>query len=260
MRRSISVALITVCLTLAVPAARAGGGGTVFELRERFYAPGTIVEARGTQVWLGKEGARALEDGPYTAYLIRADRWVDPPRIPAPAIPLGRIEFIPEGDGMVTATLPFTVPDVEPGLYGIGYCNLPCTNAFVGDLVGGWLRVALDEAEARLVMQRDRYERAADARAQRLDRLRRQLDRLEERSAEVTGTYDDLRGTIFGLHEDLRVARERSGAGSDLPAALLGVAGGLIAGLVLGRRGRRVLAPEPPSAVREAERILERVP
>lgn len=122
-------------------------GGAFFDFDRAYYVPGEVVSAETTFSTQVKKSGR-IDDGPYHAYLLSSDRWIQPPRIPDDAVPIGRITTTSPRSGAATARLTFTVPPIQPGPYTLTICNLPCTRATLGDLVGGSFSVASTKEEA----------------------------------------------------------------------------------------------------------------
>ena len=265
--RGIALALLTATSILMLPTGASADGGASFDFLEPFLPPGGEAEA-STVVWMGEKDVRRLEQGPYLAYLVPGDRWIEPPRIPADAIQVGAIEFTPpKDDGVITrrerayggqkgsATVTFTVPDVPTDSYSVYYCNDPCTISTIGDLIGGWIRIAEDAEESQLLAARERFEWKNSSLEWRLKRARKQLDRLEAES--LSAAPDDTAPrTIADLQR--RLARgESEGAQFSTPVLLLGIAIGLALALRRRRKEPRRSFPRSGSPVEEAERILE---
>jgi hypothetical protein len=137
-------ALIPVALMADAPLAN---GGAFFDFDRTYYVPGEVVSAETTFSTQVKKSGR-IDDGPYHAYLLSSDRWIQPPRIPDDAVPIGRITTTSPRSGAATARITFTVPQIQPGPYTLTICNLPCTRATLGDLVGGSFSVASTKEEA----------------------------------------------------------------------------------------------------------------
>jgi hypothetical protein len=159
MRRAI-VAVALVVAAVGPTAGPAAAGGSWIEFEHRIFVPGERATGRGILSVTGS-GA-AVKEGPFYAYLVPADQWIDPPDIPASAIPLGpiRIERIPGQAFLRQATLSFVVPVVPVGTYGIALCNRPCRDVHVGDLIGAWgFRVGIaGDHELRLVARQLRWQ------------------------------------------------------------------------------------------------------
>lgn len=218
--------------------------------------PGEVAEAT-TVVWMDEKTVNRLARGPYRAYFLPDQKWIEPPRVPTEAVPIGTIDFTPPQAGARKglASISFVVPDVPTASYGISYCNDPCTIATVGDLTGGWIRVADDAEEAQLLAEREEAGWKASALEWKLKRAQRQIDRLTGEAEAVGVQAAELRADVLGLTRRLDAAAGRGDAGPDAIPILAAGLGGLALGLFL-RRRRRVPDPSP---VEEAERILERI-
>lgn len=244
--RGIALALLSATFILVLPSGASADGGASLDFIEEFVPPGDVAEATAV-VWMGEKDVRRLEEGPYIAYLVPGDRWIEPPRIPAGSIQAGVVEFTPpEDDGVTTrrerayggqkglATVTFTVPDVPTDSYSVYYCNDPCTTSTIGDLIGGWIRIAEDAEESQLLAQRERFEWKNSSLEWRLKRARKQLDRLEAERL-VAAPDDTTPSTIADLQR--RLAREESvGAPISTSTLLLGIAIGIALALVMRRR------------------------
>jgi hypothetical protein len=240
-------------IVLLWPAGQASAGGATFEFDQRYYEPGVVVEA-SSSVWMGRGAMGLLDEGPFFAHLVPSDRWIDPPHIPAPSRPLGMIRFIVTGPKEATAHVSFVVPDVPSAMYGISYCNDPCTVATVGDLIGGWFSVAEDAEQATLAARISRLELRNDRKVFRLGEMRRENTRLLRRAEVSTDRATDLRSELDRLGTRLEPSATREGFGV---LALMGIgAAALAAGFAVGRIRRSSRRPTP---VEEAERVLERV-
>jgi hypothetical protein len=141
-------------MLVATPAVSTAGGITSFEFQEDYVLVGENVAGRAV-FYTNARGSGRIEDGPWHAYLLPKETWIDAPRIPAGAVDLGPIAIEDRGDGTALATITFTVPDMTTGGYSIGVCNVPCTEAYVGDLGGGWLSIARTEEGATLLRALD---------------------------------------------------------------------------------------------------------
>jgi hypothetical protein len=156
MLRRMVVVLAAVFLVPTMLSGAAAGGGSTFDF-EDYYVAGERAVGE-TAFWIsGKD--RHLLNRTFYAYLIPGQQGIDPPRIPAGAVPLGQVTL----GGL--ARVSFTVPDVAPGGYSVEICDRPCRHSFVGDLIGGWFTVVGSEEEARLRPVIDRLK-------DRLDRTR----------------------------------------------------------------------------------------
>ncbi|MGH2710396.1 MAG: hypothetical protein ACRDH9_04220 [Actinomycetota bacterium] len=225
--------------------------GATIDFQEEYVEPGQLAEAVA-QIWLGRKDVASLEEGPFYAYLLPSGAWIRPPRIPPSAVPIGEIAFAQTGPKKGTASVSFVVPQVGSASYGIYYCNDPCEIATVGDLTGGWIRVARSAEEAHLLDERERFERRADALEFRLERAKRQVEKLGEAAPRSVETSAGMLGST-----EITVSR-RFGGLSLLWAGLAGLALGSLIGLRRVKARRSV--PSPASPVEEAEQILEQEP
>lgn len=257
--RATVVAICIAGLFMLTTGFAAADGGAALDFQQEFVPPGETATAT-TAVWFGKRDVARLDRGPYEAYLLPTDHWIKPPRIPSGAIHVGTIEFTPPLHGHKgLATLSFTVPDVPSASYGVYYCNDPCRIAAVGDLTGGWIRIAEDAEESRLLAERERFEWKNSSLEWRLGRARKQIDRLTAESVSASEDATRLAREAENLREQLAIARDRDRGNLDPVGLTLAGLAGLLLGWLFGRRGRSYVG-RPGSPVLEAERILERVP
>jgi hypothetical protein len=260
MRRALPIPALLIILAVFWPAAPAAAGGAVFQFAKEYYSPGDVVEG-STSVWMGRDAMSLLDQGPFEAYLVPSDRWIDPPRIPAGSVHVGTVDFSVTGIKEAIARVSFVVPEVQSATYSISYCNDPCTVADVGDLVGGWFKVAEDDDEAALLAKVSRLEVRNSQKAFRLaelERETRQIDRLRDAVAAAETQASEMQREVVQLAGELRTERERADGGPGVAQLVGAAATGIVAGLVL--RGRRRRPAPPDSPIREAERVLERVP
>jgi hypothetical protein len=166
--------------------------------------PGQVVTAH-TSFSPRIAGLGGIDDGPYVAYLLPGSKYVGPGSVPPKAIALGQLEIV-QGRFSSVARIRFTVPTVPTGEYTMSLCNDPCTVDGLGDIVGGWLRIAQTTKEGRLVSRLEDVKRdraglnhallAADERAQDL----------RSRVQEAARTNQGLRGEVVQLEAELRSA------------------------------------------------------
>jgi hypothetical protein len=242
--RTILVAATTAVLTL-IPVTASTGGMSSFEFEEDYVQSGESVTGRA-RFYTEARGAGRIENGPWHAYLIPAGGWIEPPHVPESAIDLGPIAIEDQRDGRALASITFTVPDVTPGGYPLGVCNVPCTDAYVGDLGGGWLSIARTEEGIALLRSLDQTERQLDRIRYRLARrvrgVERPLEGLRSRLDQLEGSVD-LRTTQ--LEDRLRTAlATEPERGLPWSTALFAATVVAVAGAVF-LRGRRRGAPAP---------------
>lgn len=139
-RRLAGLTVLTVCLLLVPVPATAGGWWSSIQLDKDPVAIGETATATATVLFASTEEAQeAVQEGGYHAYLVQGvDRerldevmttaepgawWTVPPT----ALHLAELEFSGTDANMTEARATFTVPDVEPGLYGLMFCSEGCT-------------------------------------------------------------------------------------------------------------------------------------
>jgi hypothetical protein len=107
-----------------------------------------------------------MANGPYIAYLLPANRWIQGHRVPEPAIPVGQVMITRTDGGGFLSRVEFRVPDLPAGLYHVQYCNDPCTGYTVvglGDLIGSeTFAIGATVAEGRLLMLAQRLRSRID--------------------------------------------------------------------------------------------------
>jgi hypothetical protein len=249
-----------VALMVGVPPAGAGGVSWL-EFDRRYLVVGHRVT--GSTAFFddasGRTGGR-IADGPYTAYLVPDERWIEPPTIPAKAIPLGTLGIADIGrpGGMARAHLTFTVPDVPPGRYTIGLCNDPCAKSSVGDLYGGGIEVVATPLDARLAVEAGRSDRKLERLEARLEERMNGLLRGWERLGEMRNAQTlladrvaELETQVAGLQGELR---ERPSAGQAW--WLVGTASLVAAGTFLARRRRRPAERQEPARRKGAPLVV----
>jgi hypothetical protein len=157
MRRFAIAGTLTIALVAGLPET-AGAGGANFEFDREYYQPGDLVSGRVT---FGRGAGYPIRAGagPFITYLMDLDASIDPPRIPPGAIPVGPMTLSGVESGPWLARVEFTLPDVSPGTYSVGYCNDPCTIASLGELVGGRFTVIPAGEELSTYLLRQRFER-----------------------------------------------------------------------------------------------------
>jgi hypothetical protein len=194
--RSILICTAVLLALLSVNPVAAGGGGSTFDFNRRSFAPGQTVVG-STQFSDGIEEQGQVADGPYFAYLVRGETFIEPPHLPHDAIRLGRVKMHRFDSGIWEASIRFVVPDLPPGTYTVSLCNDPCRNAFVGDLMGAWISVVATAEQAKFRNLEARIEERVmqqtwDATAG----FQEQIDALRERPPS-TSVGTDLRLTTI---------------------------------------------------------------
>lgn len=182
--RSILVTMGLLLALLSVNPVAAGGGGSTFDFSRRWFAPGQMVVGT-TQFTDGIEEQGRVADGPYFAYLVPGETFIDPPRLPRDAIRLGRVRMRRQDSGIWAASIRFVVPNVRPGTYTVSLCNDPCRNAYVGDLMGAWISIATSAEQAKIRNLEDRI----------ADRVFQQTDQM---TSDLYGQLEQLRESVDG--------------------------------------------------------------
>jgi hypothetical protein len=206
-RRGVAIgAAVVACLAMAGPAS---AGGSWIAPERPTYVPGDIGLVRGSFSSGSLEGR--LADGPYYAYLLTRNVWIQRHRVPPAAIRLGVLEIARTSSHGFSARVEFVVPNVESGMYHIGYCNDPCTVDGIGDLAGSEpFAVAATREGSRLVLRNERLgqtvaritlgrQRLA-TKVARLDRelgaIGAQLSAARARADHLVGALAEARGGI----------------------------------------------------------------
>jgi hypothetical protein len=186
-RGALVVALAVILLGVGALATEASAGGSTFSFNQRWVVPGQRV--MGTAQFSDWKGASAhVGDGPFFAYLVRGDRFLEPRLLRTHGIRLGPIAMTQVSGDNWEASIQFMVPRVGRGHYTVGLCNDPCRSTFVGDLVGAWIVITGSAEEAK---------------------LNNLAAKVEERiSQQVSDMTSDLQQQLEGLRES--VAAEHS--------------------------------------------------
>jgi hypothetical protein len=133
-----------------LPTSASAGGGWSTPGRSA-YVPAQIAIVQGTISQVG--------DGPFIAYVLPENLWIQGGRVPAAAIAVGQVMITRTDGHEFLALVEFRVPDLPAGLYNIQYCNDPCpgyTVSGLGDLIGSEsFAIAPTLAEGRLLMLAD---------------------------------------------------------------------------------------------------------
>lgn len=239
MRRVWSWALvIVVVLAVGARAVPAEAGGSVFSFHNRWFAPGQTVAGK-TEFGTASNHAGRVSDGPYFAYLLRGDRWIEPPHVPRDAIRVGQVEMSRAANGFWSASLRFVVPNVRPGQFMVSLCNDPCRSSNVGDLVGGWIFIAASAEQAKIKnLEIQVSDRVMEGMSQQLSDMYEQIEQLREAMGAAppngitVGTemrLDPIEQKLARMSAELRQLHEQADQG--LPAWLW-LAGWLVAGSI----------------------------
>jgi hypothetical protein len=226
-------------LAVSIPEV-AAGGGAVFEFERRYYAPGDTVTGRVTFGRGSGEPIRA-EAGPFTAYILPGNRWIDAPRIPQGAVPVGPMRLVrsaTSGHSPWVVSVDFVLPEVAPGLYSLGFCNDPCTISSMGELVGGWFHVVPTGDLISLYASRDRMAQQVRSLRGNLRRSDRRAEGLGEELREIREANEKLERKVAGLERASTTPAPRP---ARFPAPLgWGLVGlTIVLGLVMFRPRRR---------------------
>ncbi len=226
-RRFVLVVAAALGVVALLPTPASAGGGWSIPERSA-YVPAQVASVQGT-FWEGSTG-EAIADGPYIAYLLPADRWIQGFRVPEAAIPVGKVTITRlDGDGFL-ARVAFRVPDLPAGLYHIQYCNDPCTVYGLGDLIGSEsFAIGATLAEGRLLMLADHLRSRIDEVTYRLRRQAAAQVRGVERelsAARGLQAIAEVRGRE--LTETLRTTRTALEAERSRGATAVVIASGLV--------------------------------
>jgi hypothetical protein len=248
MRRSAIAGTLSLALATAL-APSADAGGATFNFERENYQPGDRVSGRVT-FGRGVGPPIRAEDGPFMAYALKGGRYIDAPKIPADAIPLGPMTLTRIDSGTWLARLEFTLPDVPPGSYTITYCNDPCTNSALGELTYGWFRVIPSGEDVGTYLLRERLEQSTRSLRHDLRVADRKVASLEHELGLVSDDNRRLEMRVAALERARRpAARPTPAFPAPIGWALVGLT--VLFGLVAFRPRRRpVLASDPPAIER----------
>jgi hypothetical protein len=125
-RRSVGVVLLTTIAVLVPPSVAGANGGAYLEFDQTYYLSGDAGHAETyVSIPAGKE--HLLDEGPFYVFALPQGRSLEEGLpIPPGAVRLGTVS-VAEEDGAYELSIEFMVPALDPGGYGIGVCNDPCT-------------------------------------------------------------------------------------------------------------------------------------
>jgi hypothetical protein len=209
-----------------LPTSASAGGGWSTPGRSA-YVPAQVAIVQGT-FWEGSTG-EAIADGPYIAYLLPANRWIQGHSVPEAAIPVGQVTITRmAGHGFLTR-VEFRVPDLPADLYHIQYCNDPCTVYGLGDLIGSEsFAIGATLAEGRLLMLAHHLRSTIDEVTYRLRReAAAQVRRVERELTAARGLQTIAEVRIRELTETLRATRGALEAERSTVATAFVIASGL---------------------------------
>lgn len=251
--------VIAVAAAVLAGAAPAGAKGASLRFDRRYLVVGETVTARATVLEQpSSPRLGTVADGPFVAYLLPADTWIDPPHVPPDAVPLGTVVINDIGTpgGMALVRLTFTVPDVPAGGYTIGFCNDPCRHSSVGDLFEGWVQVVATPLEARVAALADELDRGFGVVTVKQRRQIRQLVRITERLDAAGTTQESLTGQVSDLRSEVAALRRATDdEAPPWPGWVVGLGVALVVGsFVLGKRRGSAGASERPEGREELGR------
>jgi hypothetical protein len=226
-RRLVLVVAAALGGVAVLPTSASAGGGWSTPGRSA-YVPAQVAIVRGT-FWEGSTG-EAIADGPYVAYLLPANRWIQGHRVPEAAIPVGQVMITRmDGHGFL-ARVEFRVPDLPAGLYHIQYCNDPCTVYGLGDLIGsGSFAIGATLAEGRLLMLANHLRSKIDELTYRLrQEAAAQVRGVERELAAARGLQTIAEVRVRELTETLRTTRRALEAERSTVATAFVIASGLV--------------------------------
>jgi hypothetical protein len=226
-RRFVLVVAVALGGVALLPTPASAGGGWSIPGRSA-YVPTQVAIVRGT-FWEGSTG-EAIADGPFIAYLLPANRWIQGHRVPEAAVPVGQV-MITRTDGHgYAARVEFRVPDLPAGLYHIQYCNDPCTVYGLGDLIGSEsFAIGATLAEGRLLMLANHLRSKIDELTYRLrQEAAAQVRGVERELAAARGLQTIAEVRVRELTETLRTTRRALEAERSTVATAFVIASGLV--------------------------------
>jgi hypothetical protein len=215
-RLRVGVMLLTTIAVLVPPSVAGANGGAYLEFDRTYYLSGDAGHAE-TYVSLPAGKEHLLDEGPFYVFALpRGGSLEEGHPIPPGAVRLGTVSMTEE-DGAYELSMEFMVPALDPGGYGVGVCNDPCTISGFREPLGGWFTVVETRREAELLTLRDRLRgelfgaRREARRAER--RLAAAQDELDAQLAFGSSERAELTAEIERLETKLASARDRSSSG-----------------------------------------------
>jgi hypothetical protein len=215
-RLRVGVMLLTTIAVLVPPSVAGANGGAYLEFDRTYYLSGDAGHAE-TYVSLPAGKEHLLDEGPFYVFALpRGGSLEEGHPIPPGAVRLGTVS-VTEEDGAYELSMEFMVPALDPGGYGAGVCNDPCTISGFREPLGGWFTVVETRREAELLTLRDRLRgelfgaRREARRAER--RLAAAQDELDAQLAFGSSERAELTAEIERLETKLASARDRSSSG-----------------------------------------------
>lgn len=237
---------------LAVPAlpGHALAGGSWLSPERSAYVPGESAAFHGVFSSGSLEGR--IADGPYFAYLLPQNKWIEHHKVPASAIGVGELMIDQIGEQLFRARVEFEVPAVSTGMYHIGYCNEPCTVDGIGDLIGGEsIAIGATRTEARLLIVTRRLRAKVALVAQRHQETLTEHGK-DLRTAEARASW--LSDELAQVRHALRVERSR-GSWEPMAGAVLLALGLFVIIVVMAARLRRVRIDAELQALTHSEPV-----
>ena len=209
-----------------LPTSASAGGGWSTPGRSA-YVPAQVATVRGT-FWEGSTG-ELIADGPYFAYLLPANRWIQGQRVPEAAIPVGQVMITRMDAHAFLARVEFRVPDLPAGLYHIQYCNDPCTVYGLGDLIGSEsFAIGATLAEGRLLLAQHLRSRIDEVTYRVRQEAAAQVRGVEREVTAARGLQTIAEVRARELTETLRTTRRALEAERSAVATAFVIASGLV--------------------------------
>ena len=210
-RRFLGAAL-AVSLLIVMPTSASANGGSYLEFDRTHYVPGDAGVAIA-YVSVPRRKASLFDRGPFYLFAVPEGRLREGMPIPAAAIRLGTFTIEEEKHHSFELRATFTAPQLDSGLYFMGFCNDPCTIAgFREPLVGSVSIVATRREGALLTANATLRGKLFGARreARKAERrLEKARGELETQLAFGAGERDRMSARIETLETQLAAARAR---------------------------------------------------
>jgi hypothetical protein len=143
---------------LAINISTVSAGGAHWNFDEAYVVGERVTVSEAVWIQPKARYLGGIDDGPFSAYLVKGFPDDYPISLPADAIDLGPVLIEARHQSEYgDVTLDFFVPQVEPGEYVVALCNDPCRKP-LGDMLPTPITIAGDDAEARLLERIKRLE------------------------------------------------------------------------------------------------------